>query len=226
MTDPGDDPRPETGSPLRLEKASAGGARPSPRQLLHLRGPVLVPGLRPWIAWARAATQWSRWSARASRSEFWWTWLLQVAVAAVFLVAIPLALGQGRDLSLPVGPFGSVLGDLALFTGRGAGDDEKSGVYLVVWMLWCVGTFVPTVTVTVRRLHDANFSAGWAIASVFLPFLQLPVLIMLARPSQPTGVRFESVPDDELGVGRGPAGPAGASGVAVPSAPRAPETRP
>jgi len=93
-------------------------------------------------------------------------------------------------------------------------------------MLWCVGTFVPTVTVTVRRLHDANFSAGWAIASVFLPFLQLPVLIMLARPSQPTGVRFESVPDDELGVGRGPAGPAGSSGVAVPSAPRAPETRP
>ena len=175
------------------------------RQLLDVRGPVAVPAACPWIAWARAWTQWSTWSGRASRSEFWWTWSLQVVLAAVCLVLVPWALGRGDELRLQIGPFGpTFLPDLTIFSVATGGRGDGASAVTIAWALWCVATFAGMVTLTVRRLHDANFSAGWGIASVVLPVLQLPVLVMLARRTQEAGVRFDASARDP--EGEAPAG--------------------
>ena len=80
-------------------------------------------------------------NGRASRSEFWW-WVLANAIVGTVLYLLTLGLGLATA-SKPgqvIGPAGWPFGILLL--------------------LWALGTIVPTIAVSVRRLHDAGYS-GW-----------------------------------------------------------------
>jgi len=74
---------------------------------------------------------------RASRSEFWWFQLFVILTEAVFSILIAI---------LP-----AVLGN----TGA------KVGIVLFVILL--NGIAIPTVAVTVRRLHDLDRSGRWLL---------------------------------------------------------------
>jgi uncharacterized membrane protein YhaH (DUF805 family) len=67
-------------------------------------------------------------------------------------------------------------------TGGGlTGMSDTSLNFLTLAMFWVLLTLIPTLAVTVRRLHDANFS-GWLLLIQFVPLGGLALLIMLLMP--------------------------------------------
>lgn len=65
-----------------------------------------------------------------------------------------------------------VLVGFAIFFGSPAGQDRTlaENYFLVVTGLWVVGTIVPSIAVTVRRLHDQDKS-GWFYLISFVPYV-------------------------------------------------------
>ncbi|WP_209561591.1 DUF805 domain-containing protein [Frigoribacterium sp. PvP032] len=191
-------------------RPTRGGARIRLPDSLTVTGPVL--GARPWIACARAVTRLTT-TGRASRSEFWWTWLLQTVVAAVLLLAVPLLQGRTRDLQLPSGPFGpGLLGTVPLFSWNDTSGAPAGGASVVIWTVWSLLTLAPMVALAIRRLHDADHSAWWALGAVLVPVLSFVVLVLLAQRSKPVGVRFDRAHLDRPGADR-----PGAEGALAPS---------
>jgi uncharacterized membrane protein YhaH (DUF805 family) len=94
-------------------------------------------------------------NGRASRLEFWSFYLLY------YVVMIPL-----------VG-----LGFWAYFA-------ESMGLVIflfVLGVLFSVGTIIPYLAVSVRRLHDRGMSGWWALLW-FAPYINVAVLILAALP--------------------------------------------
>lgn len=108
-------------------------------------------------------------SGRASRSEYWWVELF------VFLVNLVLSI----LLSLGMKDFG--------------GEYEVNGFgwfMIVVASLWGLALIVPHLALTMRRLHDANFS-GWFILLGLIPGGAFVIFIFTLIPSNPAGVRYD-----------------------------------
>lgn len=84
-------------------------------------------------------------SGRASRSEYWW-WTLFLMIGSFlytlgFSIAVPkMGLPETETMGIPV--LLSLIGIAALFT---------------------LITFIPTLAVTVRRLHDLGRTGGWIV---------------------------------------------------------------
>ena len=88
-------------------------------------------------------------SGRARRSEFWWWWLALILVGAAF-AAIGAAFGSG------------------LF-----GDITRIGYFA-----FGLVTFIPTLAVSIRRLHDISKS-GWWLLVAFIPVVGSLILFVL-----------------------------------------------
>lgn len=140
-------------------------------------------GPRPSVTFRQALR--NRWSykflftGRASVSEYWW---VQLAMFIGMLVVEGLL---------------AVVGGVVV----AASGDKETGVTLAVALLYLVVTVlallvvVMTLALTVRRLHDANFSGLWYLAVLF-PFLgPIAVLVMTLMPSNPLGRRFDTPQD-------------------------------
>jgi hypothetical protein len=133
----------------------------------------------------------------------------------VLLVVVPLLSGRTRDLRLPTGPFGpGPLGSHPVFSWTDTSGDAAGGASVVVWTAWSLLTLVPMVALAVRRLHDVDCSAWWAVGAVVVPVLSFVVLVLLAQRSKPEGVRFDLAPP--------PRPPAPAPATAPPSTGRPP----
>jgi uncharacterized membrane protein YhaH (DUF805 family) len=88
-------------------------------------------------------------SGRASRAEFWWFQLFVV----LLVLLLSVVSGVAASLSETVG------GVIALVAGLG---------YL--------GLYLPLLAVSVRRLHDRDYS-GWRMLVSFVPFGGLVLLV-------------------------------------------------
>lgn len=70
-----------------------------------------------------------------------------------------------------------------------------------LYLTFCIAIFFPSLTVTVRRLHDRNHSGFWVIAQL-IPLLNLVVLLMLLLPSSPYpnyyGLRAPRFPGEKV----------------------------
>lgn len=112
-------------------------------------------------------------SGRASRSEYWF-W-------ALFLVLVDIAI---------------YFGSLVLFGAAGAamGGDEYGaagglmvglGSAIILFAIFWLVIFLPTLAVTVRRLHDSNKSA-WFLLMYLIPVIgPLVIFIFTLLPSTP-----------------------------------------
>lgn len=82
-----------------------------------------------------------------------------------------------------------VLFGAAMLSGVG-GADFMAGLY----GLFLLGSFIPTLALSVRRLHDANFSGAMVLLCLvpYVGFLVVAILAMLA--SNPRGARFDRTP--------------------------------
>ncbi|QIM18016.1 DUF805 domain-containing protein [Leucobacter coleopterorum] len=121
---------------------------------------------------------------RASRSEYWWIALFGVMLSIVPTILYMLGLftyiiGSASYRSYSDGPTpGSGLGAFLFFLG--------AGLLLVI----ALGTFIPSLALVWRRLHDANFAGPFYFLS-FVPAGSLVVFIFLLMPPNPEGRRFD-----------------------------------
>ncbi len=98
---------------------------------------------------------------RAVRSEYWY-WVLFIVIVTVVLNLVTAVLP---------GALGSIIGVL-------------SG-------LFALGTFLPGLAVSVRRLHDVDRS-GWFLLIAFIPLIGALVLIyFMVQPGTPGRNRFD-----------------------------------
>ena len=135
-------------------------------------------GAAPLTAYSRFWRRYVVFSGRASLSEYWWPVLLNVVVAVVvgLLGAILLAVGSGLD-------------DQGL--GVAAVPNALGGVLLFALFLFFLAQLIPSIAITVRRLHDANLSGLFYLLS-FIPSVGgLIVLVLTVLPSNPEGRRFD-----------------------------------
>ncbi|MDE2483269.1 MAG: DUF805 domain-containing protein [bacterium] len=99
-------------------------------------------------------------SGRARRSEYWWFAVFNVIAIAVLALV------------------GGVLGALI------AGKEIAGDIATVLYGIYVIAVLLPSLAVSVRRLHDTGRSAWWLLLS-FVPFANIVLLIFYCLDSQP-----------------------------------------
>ncbi|RUQ19597.1 DUF805 domain-containing protein [Kocuria sp. HSID16901] len=131
----------------------------------------------------------SRFSGRASRSEFWWVWLL--------LIVVPIVVGFVL-VHLGANVFPSY-GEWTYYTAPGEAATQRyekgNEAFLIPARIILLGLLplfgILIIALGVRRLHDANFS-GLFYLLYLVPLGGLAVLIMEMLPGKPEGARFDA----------------------------------
>ena len=112
-------------------------------------------------------------SGRASRSEYWWVYLFTFLVGLVVVGAVTAFV-------------------YATGTPRADGSIEYSSAGVAVTLVGVVialALIIPQISLTVRRLHDANFSGAFYLLTLI--GLSIVVFIFTLLPSNPAGARFD-----------------------------------
>jgi uncharacterized membrane protein YhaH (DUF805 family) len=107
--------------------------------------------------------QYAVFRGRARRAEYWW-FALFAGLVTLVAAAIDAVLGT------------SSAADMGL-------------VQVVVWL----ALLLPSLAVTVRRLHDTNRSGWWVLVGL-LPILSLVLVVFLLLDGNPHANRFGSSP--------------------------------
>ena len=144
------------------------------------------PMLQPPLDWphygigfrgaiVRGFKKYATFAGRASRSEYWWWtlfsagsfWVLGILAAVIGIQTSP---DGGETPGLPAMPL------------------------IILLMLFGLAVLVPTIAVTVRRLHDAGYS-GWLYLLMLIPWLGgLILLVFTLLPPSPAGARYDPAP--------------------------------
>jgi uncharacterized membrane protein YhaH (DUF805 family) len=109
---------------------------------------------------------------RARRSEYWYFVLFYILI----LIALTLVDGLVGTLNEEAG--------IGLFSG-----------------LFALGTMVPGLAVTVRRLHDTDRSGWWVLIGIVPIIGDIALLVFAAQDSQPGANRFGPNPKGVNGPG-------------------------
>ncbi len=103
----------------------------------------------------------SEWAGTSSRSEYWWTYLVNC-----------LLIFAWGFLGCMVAAMEYVLaGDFGVMTG----------MMLVIPIIYCFAAVVPAISMRVRRLHDAGLSAWWMMLYILcgVPLLSIMVSVVM-----------------------------------------------
>lgn len=104
-------------------------------------------------------------SGRSQRKEFWMFQLLNLIVMAICMTII--------FSSVPWGEIAAQNNQNGKFAAESAGVQPDIGplfwIGFILLFLWILGTFIPMLAVTVRRLHDQDKSGWWWLLN-FVPF--------------------------------------------------------
>jgi uncharacterized membrane protein YhaH (DUF805 family) len=104
-------------------------------------------------------SKYATFSGRACRSEYWWWVLASMIISSVLAVIDLQVLGSG-DVAAT-----AAYGSVKYVYNMG-----------VLASIWSIVTFLPSLAVGVRRLHDTDRS-GWAILLVLIPIIGWVLLI-------------------------------------------------
>lgn len=118
----------------------------------------------------RAFQKYAVFSGRASRGEYWWFTLFTFLA---FLV-----------LGIPAGALGT-----ATSTDGGQTPGPAGVPFLILLIVFYLGILVPSLAITVRRLHDAGYS-GWLVLLNLVPVGGLVVLIFTLLPTTPAAAKY------------------------------------
>jgi uncharacterized membrane protein YhaH (DUF805 family) len=123
----------------------------------------------------RGFKKYATFKGRASRSEYWW-WVL-----FTFLVYFGLGL-----VTFVVGTATSPDG--------GQTPGAAATPLIILLAAFALGIIVPTIALTVRRLHDAGYSGLFALL-MLVPYLGgLIIMIFALMPSSPAGAKYDPIP--------------------------------
>lgn len=134
-------------------------------------------------------SQYATFTGRARRAEYWWFYLFSV------LVSIPF---QIFFFAMYVASFAAALDDTGP-NGEIAPEDVEWGAFavgLVPLVLVGLALFLPTLAVTVRRLHDTGRSGWWYLVG-FVPFGSIVLLVFTVLEGDPHANQYG--PDPKAG---------------------------
>jgi uncharacterized membrane protein YhaH (DUF805 family) len=124
---------------------------------------------------SRFFTKYATFTGRASRSEFWW-WFLVNAIVGIIIYGITYGIGIS----------GAVVDDQGVLVLGPA-----YWIGLVLAIAWGLGTIVPWLALCWRRLHDTNRPGPFYFLGL-IPFVGgIILIIFLALPPDPAGARFD-----------------------------------
>lgn len=121
--------------------------------------------------------RYAEFSGRSRRKEFWMFQLLNLIVMAV-LYTLVLSGGGWQMLTAD-----AALGRAPLdqpYLSEAAAPGPLFWVGAAILCLWALGSFIPSLAVTVRRLHDRNMT-GWYLVG-FIVMIAILSLIPLIGP--------------------------------------------
>ena len=129
--------------------------------------------------------RYAEFSGRSRRMEYWMFTLLNVIVMSVLAIAL-LGAGGVAGLFDPNGPADPEAGVAALFGGFG-----------LLMLIYFLAIFIPSIAVTVRRLHDRDMSGWWylgAIVGGMIPYIgfliSIGFIVLMFLPGTPGPNRF------------------------------------
>ena len=99
-------------------------------------------------------------AGRSTRSEYWWVWLGNMILYIPFFLSYGNALANSRNES-------------ALIT---------LGFIAIIYFIFGLAIFLPSLALMVRRLRDAGFH--WAL--IFILFIPLGSIVLLELLAMPT----------------------------------------
>ena len=153
--------------PLPPQQASTNPEGPVPLWAPYYNAPF-------GVAVRRFFQKYATFTGRAGRAEFWWWYLVSVVISVVLNIILT-ATGSNRLNSD---------GTMSGYTGAGV-------VVLIIIVLWALATIIPTLALTVRRLHDTDH-AGWWIFIGLIPIVGAIILLVFYLTSpKPAGARFD-----------------------------------
>lgn len=157
----------------------------------------LIPtasGLSFPAAIASVFKKYATFSGRATRSEYWWWmlfhYLVQIALSVFMIIGMVISAASAIGNSNWTQP------DNDMWVPQGSADPVGMGFFffgLVLLALWALATIIPTLAVTVRRLHDAGYT-GWLILLELIPFGAVVVFIFTVLPSQQVNNKWGAAP--------------------------------
>lgn len=121
----------------------------------------------------RGFVKYARFDGRASRGEYWW-WTLGVSLVFVVLTILVALLAAATSSS----------------TGE---PSALVGVLVIVLVLAALAVVVPSIAISVRRLHDADYS-GWLYLLTLTSIGSLVLIVFFVLPAKPSGARFDRQP--------------------------------
>ncbi len=104
---------------------------------------------------------------RSTRSEYWYFFLAYIILSLVLLIPFigtAISATQGGQLADGIGTIPMV--------------------FMGIWFILLLAMIIPSLAVTVRRLHDIGRS-GWWYLIAFIPFGPIVLLVMACLESQP-----------------------------------------
>ncbi|MDR2253548.1 MAG: DUF805 domain-containing protein [Bifidobacteriaceae bacterium] len=161
--------------------------------------PAVAPSLdQPYYgaslgkAVARFFRKYATFSGRASRSEYWWTYLFVNVVFMVLYAPCLVAIVSAAD------SFTAWVEDIQNASQRGSAIPELpdelaeiftglTGVSFTIGVVWSFAILVPMLALTWRRLHDANLPGPL----FFLGVIPLVLMILCLLGPNPEGKRFD-----------------------------------
>ena len=111
---------------------------------------------------------------RSTRSEFWYFFLMNFIISMIFsivasiiqaLIAIPTAFVNNDGIT-------AIFGIISMIIGLAIG---------IINFIYCIIIIWPSISAGIRRLHDANFSGWWYLASFCCCFIPM---VMWCLPSK------------------------------------------
>ncbi|GAA1838698.1 DUF805 domain-containing protein [Microlunatus capsulatus] len=135
----------------------------------------------PRQAFVRFWKKYATFSGRASRSEFWWWYLISVVVSIILGVISVAVVGVDTTVPAPGADAQQYAVDSML---RSLKTSAASSV-------WSLLTFVGLLALSARRLHDTGRS-GWWYLIILVPVVGIVVLIVFwASAPRPEGQRYD-----------------------------------
>ncbi|TSI19732.1 DUF805 domain-containing protein [Brevibacterium aurantiacum] len=132
--------------------------------------------------------KYAKFSGRASRSEYWWAalFLFLIQLIPSILYSIGLGMTAGAASMAAADPYGAQMS-----AGPSGGALALTAIGGILMLLIGLAIIVPTLALSWRRLHDANFAGPFWFLS-FIPGVGgIIVFVLMLLPSKPEGQRFD-----------------------------------
>lgn len=127
------------------------------------------------IEWYKMAfTKYADFKSRSTRNEFWWFVLCNI------LIIIALNLLMGIFAAMEIGIL--------------------AGLFGIVYLIYAFAVFIPSLALSVRRLHDTNRS-GWFLLLSLIPLVgSIILLVFYAQESDPNSNKWGPRPGSSDGM--------------------------